>query len=211
MANQKNTSEAKDRAAVSLPDALSVLAKARPDEAIVVTSMNTTYIWPKYSRHPLDFHFLPSTMGGAVPLALGLALARPKREVIVFSGDGSLLMSLGSLITTAAARASNLTIILIDNGVYEVTGGQKTAAEMAGVDFEQLARGSGIRSVVKVETLKGLRQAPKLVFDLPGPRMLWLVVEPSGPVYLENRPDPMDLQIRRIQTELGVIDDEKIF
>ena len=110
---------------IPLPAALQTLVDARQDDQVVVTSMGATREWPKLSQHPLDFHYVPSTMGGVVPLGLGLAMSQPQRGVFVFVGDGSLVMSLGCLISVAANPVENLTVILLDNGVYEVTGGQK--------------------------------------------------------------------------------------
>ena len=108
--------------------ALRVLADLCCDDQIVVTNQGSSRIWPKLRRRSLDFHYNPSTMSGAIPLALGLALAQPQREVLAISGDGSLLMSLGSLVTVVGSGVTNLTVVLLDNGIYEVTGGQETPA-----------------------------------------------------------------------------------
>ena len=89
--------------------------------------MSAARDWMQRSTHPLDFHYIPSTMGGAFSLGLGIALAQPQREVIVLNGDGCLLMNLGSLITSAVSGATNFTGIIIDNGNYETTGGQQLA------------------------------------------------------------------------------------
>ena len=68
-------------------------------------------------------------MGLAVPIALGVALAQPQRKVIALEGDGSILMQLGSLATVAAREQKNLAIVIMDNGTYQITGGQLTATE----------------------------------------------------------------------------------
>jgi hypothetical protein len=88
--------------------ALQVLADLCTADQIVVTNQGAARIWPKLRSRALDFHYNPSTMGGAIPLALGLALAQPGREVVAVSGDGSLLMSLGSLVSVVSAGAANL-------------------------------------------------------------------------------------------------------
>ena len=85
-----------------LVPALEVVHRLRTNQ-IVVTSMGTAREWPRFSNHPLDFHYVPSSMGQVTSIGLGLALARPDREVIVFTGDGSLLMNLGCLVTIAAS------------------------------------------------------------------------------------------------------------
>ena len=83
------------------------------------------------------------SMGLAAPIALGVALAQPKRRVFALEGDGSLLMQLGSLATIAMVAPRNLAIVVWDNGMYQITGSQKTAtAEIA--DLVEMARGAGI-------------------------------------------------------------------
>jgi thiamine pyrophosphate-dependent acetolactate synthase large subunit-like protein len=120
-------------------DALRVLIEHCDENWIVVTNQGSARIWPKLVRRPRDLHYNPSTMGGAVSLALGLALAQPKRRVLCVTGDGALLMNLGSLVTVAACAPKNLVICVLDNRLYEVTGGQRLPAATL------LRRGSGCR------------------------------------------------------------------
>src|SRR5260370_18681129 len=88
------------------------------------------------------FHMLGS-MGLASPLAFGVARGQPHRHVIALEGDGSLLMQLGCLVTIAAQQPKNLTIVIVDNGLYQITGGQPTPA--AGTaDYVALARAAGL-------------------------------------------------------------------
>jgi thiamine pyrophosphate-dependent acetolactate synthase large subunit-like protein len=83
------------------------------------------------------------SMGLAIPIALGVALAQPHRHVVALEGDGSLLMQLGCLTTIAALGQKNLTMVIMDNGIYQITGAQPTPA--AGIaDFVAIARGAGI-------------------------------------------------------------------
>src|SRR3954471_2198011 len=125
-------------------DALEVLAAHRREQ-VVVTTMGSVAIWPQLSNSPLDFHYLPSSMGQGVPVGLGLCLAQPGRGVVVLTGDGGTLMNLGCLVT-AAQFPVPLYILLIDNGLYEVTGGQ--AVPNAGrTNFAAIARGAGITRV----------------------------------------------------------------
>src|SRR5438874_12708232 len=105
--------------------ALEVVAPLRGDR-IVVTTMSSAGIWPALSDTPLDFAYIPSAMGHAPGLGLGLALARPGRGVIVVNGDGCTLMSLGCLVTLAANPA-DVYLLVMDNGLYGVTGGQAHA------------------------------------------------------------------------------------
>jgi thiamine pyrophosphate-dependent acetolactate synthase large subunit-like protein len=93
-------------------------------------------------RRPQNFYMLGS-MGLACPIAFGVALAQPRRRVIALEGDGSILMQLGSLSTIAALRPRNLAIVLLDNGAYQITGGQ-AAASALGTDLVAMARGAGL-------------------------------------------------------------------
>jgi sulfopyruvate decarboxylase subunit beta len=144
---------------MDLVGALRVLHAARRPEDVVIAAMGAAREWMKLGGHPLDWIFVPSSMGQATSLGLGLALARPDRRVIVLNGDGGLLMNLGSLVTTTACAPANLVILVFDNGVYEVTGAQPTPAapegrsDRARIDFAELARASGFHSVFRFATL----------------------------------------------------------
>jgi thiamine pyrophosphate-dependent acetolactate synthase large subunit-like protein len=83
------------------------------------------------------------SMGLAIPIALGVAIAQPRRHVIALEGDGSLLMQLGCLATVAERAPKNLTIVVWDNGIYQITGGQPTASASV-ADLVAIARASGI-------------------------------------------------------------------
>jgi thiamine pyrophosphate-dependent acetolactate synthase large subunit-like protein len=155
------------------------------------------------SHHPLDFHYVPSTMSGAVPLALGLALAQPAREVLVLTGDGSLLMSLGCLVTVVDSGAANLTIVLLDNGVYEVTGGQKTPAAKHHVNFAGFAQAAGMPNVSHFWDLADWQDRAEAVLNAGGPRLIWLQTEPEREDYWVKPPCPMEEQVDRLRNVLG--------
>ena len=190
------------RGRIPFVSALETLQEAREDR-IVVTSMGATREWTRLPEHPLDFHFVPSTMGGAPALGLGLALAQPQREVIALSGDGSLLMSLGSLVTIAAAGATNLTLIVLVNGIYEVTGRQKTAAIEADADYAALARASGITSVVQFEQIDAWKEGVSAALAAPGPRVIVLAVEPVAGDYRLSVPGPMQERLAQFRAALA--------
>ncbi len=188
---------------MNLPAALRVLVGLRQPNQVVVTSMGAAREWTRLSRHPLDFHYVPSTMGGAVPFALGVALAQPQRHVLVCSGDGSLLMNLGCLVTVVASGAGNLTIVLLDNGAYEVTGGQKTAAACAGVDYAAMARAAGFRCVAQLRSLRECRRRARRVLELVGPRFVWLQTELKRHNYTLRVPPAAAERLTRLQRELS--------
>ncbi|MCH2203200.1 MAG: thiamine pyrophosphate-dependent enzyme [Fuerstiella sp.] len=187
---------------IPLRDSLSTLAGARLDTDVVVTNMGASRVWPLIENHRLDFHFNPSTMGGAIPLAMGIALAQPQRQIIVISGDGSLLMSLGSLVSVAAAGCSNLSIVLLDNGIYDVTGGQKTAAVDAGVRFDETARSVGFESVAMFDDAASWQADAAGFLRAKGPGFCWLKVAPALSEDMMTQQEPMGVQIERLRTEL---------
>lgn len=119
-----------------------LVAKLRHEEAVIGGIGNTNFdLWAAGHR-PQNFYMLGS-MGLAFPIALGVALAQPGRRVFALEGDGSLLMQLGALSTIAALKPKNLTMIVMDNGVYQITGAQPTpAANVA--DIVAIAIGSGL-------------------------------------------------------------------
>jgi thiamine pyrophosphate-dependent acetolactate synthase large subunit-like protein len=113
-------------------------------EAVVGGIGNSNWdLWAADRARPENFYMLGS-MGLAVPIAMGVALAQPTRRVFALEGDGSLLMQLGCLSTIAAQGVKNLCVILWDNGIYQITGGQGTPAAAARTDMVAIARASGI-------------------------------------------------------------------
>ena len=191
-----------DMTPMNLSDAVGVLAELRGDDQAVVTTMGPSREWLKLPPHPLDFHHVPATMSGTVPLALGIALAQSDREVLVATGDGSLLMNLGCLVSVVAARAANLTVVVFDNGVYEITGGQKTPAADADVDYAGLARAAGFRSVWQFAEINEWRRQASDVFQAEGPRFVHLVVKPVTEDYILYLPCPIGEQIDRLRQAL---------
>ncbi|WP_157282522.1 thiamine pyrophosphate-dependent enzyme [Bradyrhizobium yuanmingense] len=121
-----------------------LITKLKHEEAVIGGIGNTNFdLWAAGHR-PQNFYMLGS-MGLAFPIALGVALAQPDRRVFALEGDGSLLMQLGALSTIAALKPKNLTMIVMDNGIYQITGAQPTpAANVA--DIVAIAIGSGLAS-----------------------------------------------------------------
>ncbi|MBY0457356.1 MAG: hypothetical protein K2V38_08470 [Gemmataceae bacterium] len=182
-------------------EALEVLATNRRPDQVVVTTMGSVALWPALSDTPLDFHYLPSSMGQGVPLGLGLCLAQPGREVVVLTGDGGLLMNLGCLVTVAQFRVP-LRIILIDNGLYEVTGGQ-AVANAGRTDFAQLARGAGIGRVYACDAREAWASVAGQALAGDGPVFVWLKVEGTRGKATPAAPRPMGAQIARLREALG--------
>jgi sulfopyruvate decarboxylase subunit beta len=181
-------------------EALEVLASHR-GRHIVVTTMSAVAVWPSLSDTALDFDYLPSAMGQAPALGLGLALAQPSRGVVVVNGDGCTLMNLGCLVTLAQQPA-NVYLLIMDNALYEVTGGQPTAG--AGrTDFAALARGAGIRRVHQFDTLDAWRAGAAEALTGPGPVVVWLKVEGRLGQGTPKAPRTMAQQIARLREALS--------
>jgi phosphonopyruvate decarboxylase len=113
-------------------------------------------------------------MGGASALGLGLALGAPDRRVIVFDGDGSLLMQLGALATIAGAAPRNFTHLLFKNGVYHTSGSQETPGG-EGVDFAAMAKAAGYRSAYTITSLDDFKKRLPGFLDEDGPIMVQLL------------------------------------
>jgi thiamine pyrophosphate-dependent acetolactate synthase large subunit-like protein len=119
-----------------------LVAKLKNQEAVIGGIGNTNFdLWAAGHR-PQNFYMLGS-MGLAFPIALGVALAQPERRIFALEGDGSLLMQLGCLSTIATLSPKNLTMIVMDNGIYQITGAQPTPAA-AVADVVAIAVGCGL-------------------------------------------------------------------
>lgn len=184
-------------------DALQTLINHLPDDWIVVTNQGSARTWPKLVQRPLDLHYNPSTMGGAVPLALGLAIAQPDREVLCITGDGALLMNLGSLVTVGAVNPPNLTVVVLENGLYEVTGGQQTPGPDALIEFGKLAESTGFETIAEYHALRDWqREAREFLLQTKGPRFACLAVDATPHEYLKFPTPPMAEQLVRFQAAL---------
>ena len=119
-----------------------LVAKLKNQEAVIGGIGNTNFdLWAAGHR-PQNFYMLGS-MGLAFPIALGVALAQPERRIFALEGDGSLLMQMGCLATIATQAPKNLTMVVMDNGLYQITGAQPTPAA-AVADIVAIANGCGL-------------------------------------------------------------------
>jgi phosphonopyruvate decarboxylase len=147
-------------------DVLRLIAQHR-GAAICVPTMTTAPAWRSIAPGDLSVTCV-GFMGGASSLGLGLALACPDRRVLVFDGDGSLVMQLGTLPTIAGAAPANLCHLLFKNGVYHTSGAQETPGGL-GVDFVMMAKGAGYRNAYAVRDLDELRRRMPSIMTEPGP------------------------------------------
>ncbi len=147
---------------------VAALLENRPTDMVVVSSLgNPTWDVASVGDHALNFNFI-GAMGQAGPFALGLAMARPEKRIVLFAGDGELLMSLGVLATIANQAPANLAVVVLDNESYVETGSQPSAT--AGpTDLEAVARACGFvhtRAVVDETPLDDIRV---MVWEGEGP------------------------------------------
>lgn len=148
--------------------------------------------------HPLSFP-LWGAMGGAAMIGLGLALAQPKRKVLVVTGDGEMLMGLGSLAVIGSHKPRNLSIVVLDNEQYGETGMQDTVTA-SGVDLAGIAKSAGFTTTMSIKTKSELSLLKNQIYKVSkttsgplfaqvkvDPEKLPLVLPPREGAYLKNR------------------------
>jgi len=161
---------------------LDCLRAVYPDleKCLVVTIMGATAAELHSLGHRPNFFYLQHAMGLASSTGLGLALCLPDQQIIVFDGDGSLLMNLGSLSTMARYRPSNLVHVVFDNESLVSVGGFPTATS-TGTDLEGVARAAGIPVVSTVRTVADFNNAVKNALAAKQLTTIVTKVEPTGP------------------------------
>jgi len=182
-------------------DVLRAIAAARGD-AICIPTMTTAPAWREIAPDDLSIT-CQGFMGGASTLGLGLALARPERRVIVFDGDGSLLMQLGSLATIAGARARNLVHLLFKNGVYHTSGAQEIPGGLT-VDFVQMAKGAGYREAFSIKDIGEFRRRLPSMLTADGPLFVELFtgLSEQTPMTVRGAGTPFHQQVEKLRGRL---------
>ena len=165
---------------------VAALLAERGDALVVAGLGSPTYDTFAAGDHDLNF-YLWGGMGGAAMAGLGLALAQPKRRVLVITGDGEMLMGLGSLATIACEAPKNLAIAVINNGHYGETGMQR-AHTARGVDLTGIAKAAGFKSSTTISSMAGLQQWLSTFHRKPGPVF--------GDIKVSAAPAPMALPVR---------------
>jgi sulfopyruvate decarboxylase subunit beta len=162
-------------------------------DCAVVTIMGAVAVELYSLGHRANFFSLQHAMGLASSIGLGIALAQPKRKVVVLDGDGSVLMNLGGLTTLARYAPPNLTHIVFDNESLISVGGFPTATS-TGSDLTAIARGAGIRNATAVSDLDAFTRAARAAIAAPELAFVLAKVEALGPAsfhmdlhLLENR------------------------
>jgi len=149
-------------------------------EAIVVGGLGaSTYDIAAAGDHDRNF-YLWGGMGGAAMIGLGVALAQPELPVVVITGDGEMLMGMGSLATIGLQQPGNLTIIVLDNEVYGETGGQASHTG-ANADLVGVARACGIVDAKSLATMAEIEAyAPKMQDVSAGPRFVSIKIDSAN-------------------------------
>ncbi|MSO75902.1 MAG: aldehyde dehydrogenase [Alphaproteobacteria bacterium] len=170
------------------------LLSNRGDMLVVAGLGQCTYDCFAAGDDPRTF-YLWGAMGGAVPVGLGMAIAQPERRVMVITGDGELLMGLGSLATVAAKAPNNMAVVVLDNERYGETGQQPTHTAM-GTDLAGVARAAGFKSALVIADESGLPAAIMAAREAPGPVLVVVKVSaapepralpPTDGAYLKHR------------------------
>lgn len=185
------------------PAVASILAP-RGDSLVVTGLGSATWDTAAAGDNALNFYTWGG-MGGAAMVGLGLALAQPKRRTLVITGDGEMLMGLGSLATIGVQKPTNMAVVVIDNEHYGETGQQETHTHHC-VDLAGIALAAGFREAVTAYTRAQLDDAIDLVYDGQGPILAVVKVKPgSEELTLPDRDGPY-LKSRFREALLGASD-----
>jgi len=157
-------------------DCLRVLHQFRRDGTVVITTMAAVVPWSRLSHTALDFPSASSAMGHAADFAMGIALAQPRRPVWVLNGDGSMLMSLGTLVTICQTPPRNLVVFVLQNDTFEVTGNQPIPGAGT-ISMAQMARGAGFERVHDFDNVDELSQQLGAIMSEDGPMFINLRVQ----------------------------------
>ena len=177
-----------------------LVAKLKHEEAVIGGIGNTNFdLWAAGHR-PQNFYMLGS-MGLGFPIALGVALAQPQRRVFGLDGDGSLLMQMGCLATIATLAPKNLTMIVMDNGIYQITGAQPTPAA-AVADIVAIAIASGLSNSVWAADEDDFGRLVDQSLSASGPTLIGVRIDDKPGVGATRR-DPVQIR-ERFMLGLGV-------
>ncbi len=158
-------------------ECLKLLAGRLPEDQIVVAAYSAAFDWIAIRPNPLNY-ISSGAMGLTASHALGFALGMPDRRIIVLDGDGSLLMSLGSLVTIAEAAPRNLIHFVCENGTYEANGGHAIPGRDR-VNFAGMAREAGYAHCHEFSTLAEFENGIGSVLQEEGPVFADLKLEPG--------------------------------
>lgn len=176
--NTAKSTPSTDRFLLDRREAVPALV-GNPDDFLIISGLaGTVYDMTSLTNNGNNFFGLGGAMGAACMMGLGLALAQPNKKVLVATGDGELLMSLGSLATIGVINPPNLSIICVDNGHYGETGYQKTHT-YRGVDIEKFAQGARIKKTCTVTKQEQIPDAARMLREGGDTSFVLLSVKPT--------------------------------
>lgn len=146
-------------------------------ESLVITSTGMISRETFAAKDRKENFYMVGSMGLVTPLALGVALSRPDKNIIGIEGDGSILLNLGSMAMVGAEKPDNLLTVVMDNGCYESTGGQYCISRE--VNLTKIADSAGYLNVVCVEYEDSLNIKLRELLNKPGPNFIRVIVESS--------------------------------
>ena len=149
-------------------DAIAEVLKDRPDNLLVISGLGSPTYDVAAAGDVAQNFYLWGAMGGAASMGLGLALARSDARVLVITGDGEMLMGLGSLATLGAKAPANLAILVIDNEAFGETGGQ-TSHTGKTTNLAAVALACGFKQVATAHKQADLVSVKQLILEDAGP------------------------------------------
>jgi thiamine pyrophosphate-dependent acetolactate synthase large subunit-like protein len=182
-------------------DVVNELVRARGDLLVIAGLGAPNWDVSAAGDHPNNFP-LWGAMGAASMIGLGLALAQPKRRVLVITGDGEMLMNIGSLATIAVEAPRNLTIAVLDNERFGETGMQKTHTA-SGVDLAAMAAAAGIKTSRIVRTMGEVTEIRDLAHQGNGLVFAQIKINPEALVFVMPPANGGILTTRIRQSVLG--------
>lgn len=174
---------------------MEIIQKRRGD-AVIVTVERASVAWPKISTMPTR-DVSPTVMGKGSSFALGVCLAQPDTKVIVFDGDGSLLMNLGTLTTVGNMKPKNLYHFVLENGMYATTGGQPIPGQNE-ISFSGMAEDAGYVNVYDFDDLEDFDGRIDEVLNADGPALICVKTTPN-PRLPGQRPQEHSVRRRTIR------------
>ena len=152
---------------------------AERGDALIVPGLGTAN-YDLFAVSPSDFNaYMWGAMGLAVPTGIGLAIAQPDKRVVIVTGDGEMMMGIGSLSVVAAQGLKNLSILVMDNEMFEETGKQSGLSSVR-ADIAKIAEGSGITRTMTVRTGNEVSRLAGFLLEEEGPALAVAKVGPSA-------------------------------
>lgn len=186
---------------LSTLEACFVIGKAR-GEAIVVSTMSAMFSFAAVSPSPLNLSSVP-LMGGASGLGLGLAIAQPKKRVLVLDGDASLLMELGTMAQISEQAPSNFIHFVFNNNAQFAGLANLNRPGGAGFDFCAVALGAGYTTAKTLSSIDDMIAHTPIIMGSPGPHFVELCIDDQQTRFVKEMPQPEipNLQFERMGGE----------